>query len=147
VAEYEVRIGTPLEGVLIQVLKRQFPDSMDWEDGNWLDSPIDIDLGRFRGSLPAQLRVDELQAFRVALESVSRTLTGEATLESMNGWLKLSMKCEPTGGLTVAGIADDSPGIGNKLRFTIGGMDQSFLPEIIDQLRSIEDAFPLRGRY
>ena len=145
-AEYEVRIGTPLEGVLIQVVRRLFPDSMDWEDGNWLDSPIDIHLGRFRGSLPAQLRVDELQAFRVGLESVSQTLTGEATLESMDGWLKLSMKCEPTGGLAVAGIANDSPGIGNKLRFTIGGMDQSFLPEIIDRLRSIEDAFPLRSR-
>jgi hypothetical protein len=39
---YEIRVGTPMEGVVITVERRQFPEAMDWEDGNWLISPIRI---------------------------------------------------------------------------------------------------------
>jgi hypothetical protein len=143
---HQVRIGTPLEGVVISVLGRQFPDASDWEDGNWLVSPVRISVGRFVGELPAQLRVDELQAFRLGLEQIRETLSGEAELFSMDGWLTLSVQCSRTGSLSVSGSADDSPGIGNKLRFEIGGMDQSFLPTLIDQLQEVERAFPLRQR-
>jgi hypothetical protein len=141
---YQVRIGTTLEGVQISVLGRQFPDATDWEDGNWLISPVRIGVGRFAGELPAQLRIEELQAFRAGLELIRDTLSGVAELHSMDGWLTLSVQCSASGSLLVSGSADDNPGIGNKLRFEIAGMDQSFLRDLIDQLQEVEHAFPSR---
>lgn len=141
---FEVRVGTALEAVSIEVLGRQFPEAMDWSDGNWLTSPIHIDVGRFRADLPAMLRVDELARFRAGLEEISQTLAGEAVLESMEGWLRLTVRCSSRGSLQVVGTAVDLPGAGNELRFEIGGMDQSFLPELIAQLSAMERALPLR---
>ncbi|MCU1527104.1 MAG: hypothetical protein JWP75_867 [Frondihabitans sp.] len=133
-----------MEGVVITVERRQFPEAMDWEDGNWLVSPIRIAVGRFVGELPAQLRTDELASFRQGLEKIRESLNGEAELSSMDGWLSLSIRCSRNGSLAISGLADDKPGIGNKLRFEIDGMDQSFLPDLIDQLRAVEQAFPSR---
>jgi hypothetical protein len=144
-SDVQARIGTSLEGVLIRVIQRQFPESNDKWDGNWLESPIHISVGRYDATLPAQLRVDELISFRTALEAMNETLIGSADLVSMDGWLKLTMTCLTTGALKVVGEADDNPGIGNKLRFELTGMDQSFLPTLIDELAAIENAFPLRG--
>jgi hypothetical protein len=145
-AEQEVRIGGTREGVLIRVTDRQFPDAFDFDDGNWLNTPIQIRVGHFQGELPAQLRADELQSFRSALEKMDKTVSGEAVLKSLDGWLTLSVKCEASGTLSVTGIADDRPGIGNRLHFMVDGMDQSFLSAIIEQLRDIESSYPVRGQ-
>ena len=141
---FEVRVGTALEGISIEVLARQFPEALDWADGNWLISPIQISVGRFRADLPATLRVDELAQFRLGLEDIWRTLTGEAMLESMENWLQLTVRCSPRGSLQVTGAAEDLPGSGNTLHFEIRGMDQSFLPDLIAQLLAVEQAYPLR---
>jgi hypothetical protein len=133
-----------MEGVVITVERRQFPEAMDWEDGNWLISPIRISVGRFVGELPAMIRVNELEAFRLGLERINETLSGEAEFAAMEGWLSLVIKCSRSGSLSVSGSATDEPGVGNTLQFEIDGMDQSFLPELIDQLRAVEQAFALR---
>ncbi len=107
-------------------------------------SPIHVDVGRFRADLPAMLRVDELARFRVALKEISQTLTGEAALESMERWLRLTVRCLPSGALQVTGTAADLSRTGNELHFEIGGMDQSFLPDLIADLSAVERAYPLR---
>lgn len=143
--DFEVRVGTMLEGVIINVRGREVPGAMDWADGNWLVSPIRIDVGRFQADLPATLRVDELARFRAGLQEMWQTVSGEAVLVSMEKWLQLTVRCSPTGALQVIGLATDLPGLGNKLQFEIKGMDQSFLPDLIGQLSCVEQAYPLRS--
>jgi hypothetical protein len=132
------------DDVVVRVVGRMH-DATDYLDGNWLTTPITIAVGRFHAELLADLRTDELQRFRRELQDVHSTLSGEATLESLDGWMTLRVRCEWNGALTVSGVANDQPGIGNRLTFQLDGLDQSHLPELIASLLNVEEAFPVIG--
>jgi hypothetical protein len=92
----EIQIGRPSEGVLIRVRGRERPESQD--DDNWLDAAIEVRAGGFvrhleRVAVPA----DEFQRFRVQLERMYRDITGEAVLDSLEGWIQWTIRCEPNG--------------------------------------------------
>ena len=131
--------------VAVRVIGRERNASGDYWDGNWLVTPISIKAGRFRGELPADLRAEEFVRFRRELQEVYSSLAGEAVLASLDGWISLTVRCEPNGSLNVSGTANDRPGTGNKLEFEIEGLDQSHLPPIIDGLLEVEAAFPVIG--
>jgi hypothetical protein len=131
--------------VSIRVLGRMHPGSRDYWDGNWLISPIEVVAGGFRAETGAGLRADELVRFREALEKLYSTLAGEATFESLEGWLHLRLTVDLKGSLSLAGRIVDRPGAGNILSFTIGGLDQTHLPQVISALIRSEEAFPVLG--
>jgi hypothetical protein len=142
----EVRIrSTTRDVVTIQVLGRMHANATDFWDGNWLVSPVKLELGAFTGRLEAGLRVDELANFREQLQVLYRTLEGEARLQSIENWLILVAKGDGLGHIEVVGAAMDEPGTGNELRFRLE-LDQTYLPEIIDSLAQVEAAFPVLGR-
>jgi len=142
--EQAVLIGHPGDdSIAIRVLGRMHPGATDYWDGNWLVSPIEIAVGGFTGRIGAGLRADELRAFRLGLQVLYERLDGEARLKSMEQWLEITITARSGGHLDVRGRAKDEPGMGNQLEFTIGGLDQSFLPEIIGSLEAIEAAFPV----
>ena len=142
----EVLIGSGAhEHVRITILGRERPHAEDYDDGNWLITPIELRVGRFRADLPADLRAEELRLFRQGLESVYERLEGEAVLASLDGWIDIRVRCEANGALTITGVSNDCPGTGNELRFGIDGLDQSYLPPIIASLRNAEQAYPVRS--
>lgn len=141
-----VLIGHPGEdGVLIRVLGRLHPGADDYWDGNWLMSPVEISAGGFRADLRAGLRAEELRAFREGLVHIDVDMSGEATLTSMEEWLRLTVAVVSRGRLSVTGLAKDQPGGGNEFRFALEGLDLSYLPAIIEALDGIEAAYPVLG--
>lgn len=142
----EVVVGDPVgDHLSIRVLGRLHPGSDDFWDGNWLATPIDVVVGKFRGTIGASLRADELQRFREAIEKLHASLDGDAVLESMEDWISLKVTAEPSGGLVMTGTIVDRLGDGNRLTFRIDGVDQSYLPAIIDALDEVETFFPVLG--
>lgn len=129
----------------ITVLGRMHPEQDDFWDGNWLISPITVAVGGFTGSVAAGLRIDELAAFRRGLEKLHADLDGEARLDSMETWIHLSATADDRGHITVKGDVMDRPGIGNTLSFELE-LDQSYLPDIIAALASIEQRYPVLGQ-
>jgi hypothetical protein len=120
------------------------PDDRDYWDGNWLVSPIEVRAGGFVASVSAGLRVDELQEFRAQAE---RLLSGEAEtacLSSIEEWLTVTIERRGDA-LDVRGAVTDSPGQGSRLEFPVEGVTRSDLPRLIEELRSVEAAFPLLG--
>ncbi len=132
--------------VSIRVLGRVHAGADDFWDGNWLMTPVEVVIGGFRGDVGASLRAEELQGFREALERIYGSLQGDAVLRSMEGWLLLRVTPDRSGKLMVAGQVTDRPGSGNELSFKINGLDQSYLPEIIEALAEAEVFFPVVGR-
>jgi hypothetical protein len=142
----EMRIASEEgDSVTIRAFGRMHAGATDHSDGNLLLSPVEVSAGAFTGHVAAGLRVDELVRFREELQDLYRTLKGEARLDSMEQWLRLTATGDGIGHVEVVGSVKDQPGTGNELRFTLK-IDQTFLPEIIDGLLRIEQAFPILGK-
>ena len=66
-----------------------------------------------------------------------------ATFETIERQLRIECGGNGYGGIAIQGVAKDQVADGNVLRFEFG-MDQTFLPAIISDLRDIEAEFPNR---
>lgn len=132
--------------MVVSVVGRMHPGAQDYWDGNWLITPIRLHIDGFSGTLAAGLRVEELGRFREELEGVYANVAGMAVLASLEGWLTLRVICRSTGSLEVTGVACDQPGTGNRLEFAVEGMDQTYLPPLIEALRQCEQHYPVLGR-
>jgi hypothetical protein len=130
----------------IHVLGRLHAGADDFWDGNWLVTPVDLSVGAFRGMVPASLRAEELAAFREQLGLLHESMRGVATLDSMEGWLQLTVSVEASGVLEITGRARDTLGRANELSFHLDGLGLSDLPEIIDALDEVGVFFPVIGQ-
>ena len=130
------------DSVRIRVRGRKHPEAADSSDGNWLVSPITVRVGGFLGQVPAGLRAEELVRFREGLEHIAQVGSGTAVLHSIEEWLSLAVVLQPSGVLDVSGAADDQPGIGNTLRFTLPPVDSDRLDAWVAALRACEEAYP-----
>jgi hypothetical protein len=142
---FEVTIGRAgADHVTVRVLGLMYPGSDDHEDSDWLVSPITARAGMFSAEVGAGLRIVELRTFRRGLERMDRELAGAAVLESIEGWVSLTVTCLPDGALEVTGVLRDEPLRGNRLSFAISGLDQSDIPPMVEALAAIEKAYPIR---
>lgn len=141
----KILIGHPgADHIAFSISRRLYPEAHDFWDGNWLATTVRVRAGGFTGGVAANLRVDEFRAFRMQLESIDTALSGTATLDPMEPWVSLTVACELNGHLTVTCTMDDHPAVGNQLRCTIGSLDQTDLPPIINQLNALEARLPVR---
>jgi hypothetical protein len=131
-----------VDRVLIRVVGRKHPQAAESSDGNWLVSPITVQVGGFVGQIAAGLRAEELVRFREGLEHVAAHGSGTAVLNSIEEWLSLAVVLEPSGVLSISGAAADQPGIGNTLHFTLPPIDGSLLGRLVEDLRACERAYP-----
>lgn len=128
----------------VTVTNRLHQGATDYWDGNWLNTPVEIRAGAFRGQYVASLRAEELQGLLNGLKDLYESLVGEAKLHSMENWLILDVVGDRQGHVEIKGTAGDNPGIGNWLEFKLS-LDQTFLPEAIRQLETILERFPVIG--
>ena len=86
----------------------------------------------------------ELVAFRDQLETLYRSLKGEAEFSTMEGQLSLSVSGNGRGEILVRGVALDAPGIGNRLEFQLE-LDQTYVQRTVAELSHVIAAFPVRN--
>lgn len=138
-------IGSPGgEHVSVQPTRREFPETADYWDGNWVYADVEVRAGSFRGKYEALLRTDEFARFRTELGPLYENLTGTASFESMEEWLKLRLTGDGKGHIEVACEAKDAPGIGNLLSFSLE-IDQTDLPRNLSEIDAILRKFPVTG--
>ncbi|HEU4579666.1 MAG TPA: hypothetical protein VFS67_15515 [Polyangiaceae bacterium] len=141
----EIVIGSEAsEHIAIAVTRREFPESTDYWDGNWVYATVRIRVGAFRGEYEAQLRTDEIAHLRSGLVHLHAELSGNASFESMEEWLKMSIEGDGRGHFVAKCEARDQPGTGNTLRFELR-FDQTELPPVIAALDAVLAAFPVKG--
>ena len=124
--------------------RRERPRVIDYWDDNWVEVDIEIAAGAFRGAFPATVRTDEVLRFRDQLRPLYEKLTGRAVFDPMEPWLRIEVEGDGKGHFHASCKADDQPGIGNKLAFTVD-FDQTELPAILKGLDAICEAFPVVG--
>lgn len=129
----------------IDVTGRAHPEATDFWDGNWLNTPISVHAGAFRGRIVARLRTTDLADFRRRLELVNEALVGEAVLKTIEGWIELRVIGDGRGHMDTRAKLTDEPGLRNELHFAIDGLDQTHVVEVLKQLWSIEARYPTVG--
>jgi len=141
-------LGPPalkIAGFQLWVHGRQFPDADDADDGNWLR--VTGHCGASGASIWIQgalLMVTDIAGFGLECQRMHEGTTERATIEPFEPELRLRL--EATDGLghicADVEIAPDHLAQTHRMHFEI---DQSYLPEIIDQCAAVVRAYPVRG--
>jgi hypothetical protein len=143
---HEVRIGgEAAEFLSLAIHGREFTDSADYWDGNWLTCDVEVAAGAFRGAFGRTIRNEDLERFRCRLVQLYEELSGTATLETLEGWLCLDVVGDGRGHLEAKGLLCDDPVYGHSLEFRLY-LDQTYLPALIRQLEEVCRAYPVIGR-
>jgi hypothetical protein len=141
-------LGTPdvkLAGLQIWIHGREFPKSRDYWDGNWLR--VTAHCGADGASVVTSgsiIHLDELQRWLTESEKMHRTLRGEASLECIEPELNVRLRAMSLGRIAMeVEITPNNITQQHSFEFEI---DQSYLAPLIEQCRSILEAYPIRGR-
>jgi hypothetical protein len=126
--------GQTGDHVRISVAGYEHPRQVDFDDGNWILSSIEIDVRGFSAHISASLRGEEFERFLVQLQQLNERLTGSARFETV----------DRLGNISATGFARDAPGGPNRLEFALAGYDQSYLNALIGDLTALLAAFPVR---
>lgn len=116
----------------VRVLRRLHPTAADDVDAGWLVCPVHVHVGGFSGDVAITLRVEELHRFGEALRAVRSGVRRSAMLESVEGWIDLTVTRETDGSFTATGHLADEPGSGSRLRFRLIGLDPLALDSWVD---------------
>jgi hypothetical protein len=139
-----LKIGRSNAHVIVSPHCRERPDATDYADGNWVCAKVTIVAGAFRGELEAQLRAEDFVYFRDGLRPLYEKLAGRAKFDTMEEWISIDIQGDGKGHFHADCVAVDMPGTGNRLTFAIE-FDQTDLPEILQALDAITQAFPVVG--
>lgn len=136
--------GDKGDALSLKPLYRVYPEEQDYWDGNWVQTEVEIKVSAFRGRISANLRAEEFVEFQQQLESLDSNLSGQARFHTMEEWLEMKVKGDGLGHFSVAAIARDPAGSGNRLEFHLT-FDQTYLAAILSGFRAATAAFPVRG--
>lgn len=131
------------EYLAIHVFRRLY-DVSDYWDGNWIDTEIRIRTRGITASYRADLRAEELERLRDGLVPMYETLSGGASLRSLEEWLSIDIEADRLGHCEVKYVAVVSHSPRTALESSLQ-LDQTYLPAVINQLNRILAAFPVIG--
>jgi hypothetical protein len=133
------------ESLRITPLRRTHPKCVDYWDGNWVDSSIEVSVGAFTGKYTACLRTDEFKMFRLGIDPLYESWKGTASFASMEGWVDIQVAGDGLGHFQARCVLMDAAGVGNTLKFDLH-FDQTELLILLKSLMRIEESFPVIGQ-
>lgn len=106
------------------------------DKGGWVDGHVAARCGAWSGHYPAQFHETDFPSFAEALAELSSTLTGEAVLSSMDGYLDLTFTGDGLGHINVEGAAWDRPRWASHLQISFE-IDQTYLPPLLAAVEEV----------
>jgi hypothetical protein len=133
-------------GFQLWIHGREFPDSIDYDDGNWLHVTARCDaVGASTWIQGPVLMVTDIESFRTQCQELLAGETAVATLDPLEPEIKIKIEAiDQLGHLRLrVEMTADHLTQDHRIDFDI---DQSYLPGIIKQCSAIIKEFPVRGR-
>ena len=129
-------------GLSVWVKGREFPDSSDYWDGNWLVIRAEMKAsGALVECAGPLLTTGDLERFRDEVAEMVTALAGEAALEGLEPGIKLIVRMLSRG--HVEGVVDITPDhLNQQHRFNVEA-DQSYLPALVSSCDAILGRFPV----
>lgn len=130
-----IYFGYQLRDRVIMTTRDQFELAVNMP---YLSVNFNVFAGGFEGVTSDYLSRNALTLFGTQLEALYKTLRGEAFLETLEGNFNVELRGDGQGHVTVQFDVMD-----NTARLKFGAhIDQTFLPELINQVRKVLTAFP-----
>lgn len=144
-AAHERAPDLTISGLRLWVHGRQFPASDDYWDGNWVvvtaECQYPQSLVRAGGPI---VHLSEVASLLEGCQAIYQTLRGTAALACMEPNLRVELAMDALGHVkAVVALTPDHMTEEHTFR---SELDQSYLPPIIAECRSILERFPLKGR-
>lgn len=131
-------------GLSLWVRGREFPDTSDYWDGNWLVIRARMEAsGAWVECSGPILMTADVERFRDGLKVMADTLAGEATLTGLEPGINVTLKMRTRG--KIEGAVEITPDhLNQQHRFTVDA-DQSYLSALISSCDMILDRFPVKN--
>ncbi|QCR31910.1 hypothetical protein [Lysinibacillus sp. SGAir0095] len=130
--------------VEIDVLAREYPNSSDYWDGNWVISNVKVEIPGYYVDFNASLRTDDIRDFVNDLKSMNRYLTGKAILKNLESFIHFEGEMDKLGHIDWSGETCYPAGSGAVLTFEFVS-NQSYLEDLIKELEDITYVYPVIG--
>ena len=127
------------------MLQRNYPDSMDFWDANWIASVIHLEIPGYMVHFEADLRTDELRDFVDELRSMNENLGGTAILKNLDSYIYLEGAMDLRGKISWNIETCYPAEIGAELTCDFES-DQTYLRILIDELDRVLEAYPVLGK-
>lgn len=129
--------------IRIEIINQPYSNSEIDYDKNWLKASVKVKVGAFSGDFFADLQTYDFKIFMEELEIAFNNLNRNAMFEGIESQVKIHLTGNGTGNFEVNFSLMDKAGFGNELKgeFII---DQTRLPEIINQLSAINTLYPTK---
>jgi hypothetical protein len=145
--EFPKNLGEPdieLSGLEIWVHGRQFPDSSDYWDGNWINITAKCTSKNacvwVSGNI---MHLPDLKHFMTTSEKLYKNLKGEAKLPCIEPELSVVLKASSLGQIIMTvDITPDHLNQEHKFEFEI---DQSYLPGLISSCKKVLKRYRIKG--
>jgi hypothetical protein len=128
----------------ISLLRRSYPDSTDYWDGNWVSSEINISIPGISVSVPFELRTDELIGFLDSLTKVKNGSGNEFEMRTLEDGLYIKGEVELTGSIIWHCRITYPIGDGANLNFRFNS-DLNQMESLIQQLKKELITYPVIG--
>ena len=141
------KLGTPdlqLVGFQLWAHNRQFPNSNDYWDSNWLN--VTAHCGAEGASVWTNgsiLHLGEVSQFLSGLKQIYATLQGEAELPCMEPELNIKLRVTTPGKMDVE--VHITPNIANQEHCFHFEIDQSYLPGAISGCEALLSKYPIKN--
>ncbi len=133
-----------VDGLLLWIRGREFEDSDDDWDGNWMHVVAQVTApGTQVKAAGALLHLSECQQFRDGCQALHDTLQGEAVLGGLEPNLRITLRAESLGHIRCELRITPDPQTQHH-QFD-SAIDQSHLPAILRDLDDVLRRFPIRG--
>ncbi len=139
------------KSIKIDILQRCYPESIDFEDGNWLQAEIRITTPEFQGFYRTNVRSEELGLFLSGLQNLHieslENFHGKGgrkvEFTTMEDGLSLQGSLEENGSITWCGEAQSQEGE-ERLSFTME-TGYSALTDLLSQTKQLLSEYPVVG--
>lgn len=146
--DYKENFGKPdikIAGLQIWIHEREFPNSNDFWDGNWLRATVHCSADGAEvwvsGSI---LHLSEIDSWLQGLEKMSVDLSGKANLECMEPGLNVEMKMESLGQILMK--VETTPDNLKQYHSFEFDIDQSYLLILTENLKNVLCKHQIKGK-
>jgi hypothetical protein len=132
-----------IAGLEIWVHDRQFPELMDYWDGNWLSVTARCTAGgavvEVRGPI---IHLSEVSQLLGECEAMNKTLKGSASLACMEPYLRVNLEAKGHGHISIT--VEITPDHFSQWHKFVFEADQTYLPTIISGCKGLLKEYPIR---